>query len=541
MDIDPVVLNIAMEQLRRRLAADLVTRSPGYIVGVACLNAMVKIVLSRKQNIPPQFVTIVDDTLMEYCKGTTVPMVLRITAHKAYARFIAGRHSWATALEFALFCTTKAAVENNTLASALARAAWEEVAALAPAAAVAGQPVARKPLLRAATLVRQCSDSRIRHLAFVTLRRLQQQPPTIYIPQDHLVLPFPEETVPVLPNIGMQGKISLAGMGSLPVPMDLDGNDLLLSSSMGGGAGTMFSAVPDAFKEKIKLKSDHRLKGTTSGFISGGGGPAISTGAPAVSSGGQGERDGGGLLLGEVVVGLNEGGQAGAGGSLLPPTIKPAAAAPIIKLGIPKGTSPVKNVSVPSTAGEGGTEGAAAPTLIKLPQVMKIKLGTAVAMKKDEAPPTKVHSIDNTPTMEVGEHGDVVPKPMVADVPDAVAATPSGPAAELNIEQPPMHTDDASVAVQLPQVVPPPPPPPPAPPTVTSPEAEAAIPSEAPLVAAKPTELELPAPPPAAPVAQPLPSTDVSQQPPEVKKPMSLKLKLGGNFKFGPKLPSQPQ
>lgn len=526
-ELDPVVVALAMQQLRRRLAADLVTRSPAYIVGRACIDAMVKVILSRRHSIDTKTVADVRSMLVQYCQGATVPMVFRITAHKAYARFLAGRHSWAAALDFALQCTLTATSPssgrgNTTRESVLARSAWEEVAALAPAAAAVGQAVPRKPLLRAATLIRDCSDARLRHLAFVTLRRLQQQPPTMFIPQDHLVLPFPEEPAMAANAQGMmKGHISLAVAASLPAPMDMDFG----AGPSNGGATGVFTAVPeDQIKEKIKLDIKG-MKSTMSGLVSGHALPAVSTGAPAISSGppppaaaaevvSAGDGD---AALPVVQAAVEE---SGVGAATLPsveptePSQQAQQHAPIISLKLASPKLPSPRPTSPQTDG--------APQVAIKPQFKKIKLMGSL-LKKEE-PGTKQIEAEEGPSGAVPATA-VPPSGVgvgVGEVPLSVKPPAAMPAAVADAGvAPPV----AAPVAPEPSVAPPPPPPmeiipPPPPPVAIAP----------PPVAAEPA----PAVPAAAPSEQLPPSTsrpeEQRQQQQPVKKPLGLKIKLPKMF-----------
>jgi transcription initiation factor TFIID subunit 2 len=273
-DLDEQLIETALEELKRRLVGDVVAPSPGNIVGISCIYALVAVILNRKSDVDKQYVDAVQKVLVKHCSCSS--MNLKIAAHKALAKFLAGRKGWSTALEFALQCTDRAEEGSvDACNSLLARAVWEEVAVLAPAAAAAGQPIPQATLLVAADLLRVCSDARIQHLAFVTLRRLQQQPPTLYTPRDDLQLIFPEESVPAT-------AAAVAAVSVLPPPSEAaEPVALQLKLRVDGGAAgaaaapsvattTAAGAMP---KMKIKLGGGGALGGAGSGpMMSGGGG-----------------------------------------------------------------------------------------------------------------------------------------------------------------------------------------------------------------------------------------------------------------------------
>lgn len=251
-DMDGNLVETVIKQLKRRLAGDVVAPSPGNCVGIACLYAMVAVILQRKKDVEKVYVDAVQKVLVKHCSSSeNISMVLKIAAHKALARFLAGRKGWATALEFALQCTDRAEdtrKESKCYYFMLARAVWEEVASLAPAAAAASQPVPQSLLLVAADLLRVCSDSRLQHLAFVTLRRLQQQPPTLYVPRDDLQLLFPEELMPAaMPKM----KFRLGAGGSGPMISGAADGATILSDGRAPAGGVTGGAV-----DQVVVESD---------------------------------------------------------------------------------------------------------------------------------------------------------------------------------------------------------------------------------------------------------------------------------------------
>ncbi|KAG7671697.1 hypothetical protein Ndes2526B_g07413 [Nannochloris sp. 'desiccata'] len=330
-DMDENLVETVMKQLKRRLAGDLVAPSPGNCVGIACLYAMVAVILHRKKDVGKAYVDAVQRVLVKHCSNSgNISMVLKIAAHKALARFLAGRKGWATALEFALQCTEHAEQkirENSCYYSVLARVVWEEVASLAPAAAAAGQPVPQSILLVAADLLRVCSDSRLQHLAFVTLRRLQQQPPSMYVPRDDLQLLFPEELMPAapVPTVSVLPAPSEVHEAAEPVAMQVklrfDGGPAAPSAvTTTTAAAAAAAAAPVAAMPKMKFK----LGGGGGGGAAGGGGgsgPMMSGGAGGTTILSDGRAPLGGFVGGavdQVVAGSGSGG-AGVEGKVSSP------------------------------------------------------------------------------------------------------------------------------------------------------------------------------------------------------------------------------
>jgi len=297
-DMDENLVETVIKQLKRRLAGDVVAPSPRNSVGIACLYAMVSAILHRKKDVEKTYADAVQRVLVKHCSGGgNISMALKIAAHKALARFLAGRKGWATALEFALQCTDR--VEDNIKESTcyysvLARAVWEEVASLAPAAAAVGQSVPQSFLLAAADLLRVCSDSRLQHLAFVTLRRLQQQPPSLYVPRDDLQLLFPEESMPAaaVPTVSVLAAPSEAQEAAEPMAMQVklrfDGG--LAAPSVGTAIAPTVAPMP---KMKFKL-------GGGGGAAVGGSGPMISGAADGTTILSDGRAPAGGMTGGAV-------------------------------------------------------------------------------------------------------------------------------------------------------------------------------------------------------------------------------------------------
>jgi transcription initiation factor TFIID subunit 2 len=445
--MDPDVVETVIKELKRRLAGDVVAPSPGNCVGVACLYAMVAVILHRKKDVGKQYVDAVQKVLVKHCASDTknlnsdgggVSMVLKIAAHKALARLLAGRQGWATALEFALQCTERAEdSSSNCYYSILARAVWEEVAAVAPAAAAAGQPIPQSLLLNTADLLRICTDSRLRHLAFVTLRRLQQQPPTLYVPRDDLQLLFPEEAMPTAAVQAISVPLpvpSEAQEAAQPIDVQIKLGKINPAPSGVTTAAVTAGTVAAAAMPKLKLRLGGAIAAGVGGAaaVAGGSGPMMSGGAGGTTILSDGRAPAaGGVTSGavdQVIVESDAGAGGGAGGGgdgkVYSPVREEAAAAPIEHAKEFPASHPLSTEVVGSVAPSPATAAAVVHTALTSPQgeaaapVTKMKLG----FKLGAAVPSSAPSSAAPATAKEAETAEAE---KASSLPAAVAPKPS--------------------------------------------------------------------------------------------------------------------